>query len=80
MVNYEYRDLVHELLAGQDLIRECSETGEEVDFSKLIRTTRAINFYRTHKEKYTLEQRTGITLLIQGINEFYYVPSAEEVA
>jgi hypothetical protein len=68
MVNYEYRDLVKELFAGQDLAREYSETGEEVDVNKLIRTAKAIDFYNTHKRNFTSQQRTGIDLLIQGLS------------
>lgn len=68
MVNYEYRDLVNELLKGQDLIRETCENQEPVNTIKLSRTFKAINFYSTHKNNFSPKQREGLDLLVQGIS------------
>ncbi len=68
MVNYEYRDLVHELLKGQDLVREAHEKNESVNTIKLARTFKAINFYGSHRSNFTVEQRKGLDLLVQGIS------------
>ena len=68
MVNYEYRDLVDELLAGQDLVREFYDKKEAADKTGLVRTFSAIKFYNSHKNNFTLSQREGLDLLIQGIS------------
>ncbi|VVB82718.1 Uncharacterised protein [uncultured archaeon] len=62
MVNYEYRDLVEELIKGQYLVRESPR--KEIDSNELMKTFNAIIFYNSHKRNFNSEQREGIELLI----------------
>lgn len=68
MVNYKYRDLVDELLAGQDLVREARDNKKEADKTGLVRTFSAIKFYSSHKNNFTLSQREGLDLLVEGFS------------
>jgi len=68
MVNYNYLDLVLELINGQEVISNHPQDSDEWKYEetqRIQRTMRAIDFYGRNKQFFNKEQQIGLEPLMK---------------
>jgi hypothetical protein len=88
MTNYNYRDLVEELLNGQEVLNNHPEYAKDPEYEQKLsweekttikRTMQAVRFYFFNKRDFNKDQVRGIDSLVQGFFAPCFEKNAEQI-
>ncbi len=75
MVNYDYKDILEEMLNANQVIFEHKDESIPYDFKEkeqLNHAIRAASFYDNNKDKFSKDQRQGIEPFVRGFVDYCF--------